>query len=234
MHNNLTVVYTKSLQDEMKYDGKTVLKYTIECPVLSSEHYQITLKKINDLHLKNALETEKFFRENLYNDAVDQYKYNVANNYPTKVLEGLVTYTITYNACCIISLYFDQYVYSGGAHGSTIRTAETWNLQSGSKLKLSELYKCSHGVKSYILSQVSAQIKKDPEPYFDNYDELIEKYYNENNFYCTPDGVIFFYQQIDIAPYSSGIREFLIPYDDCLIDPKTKCFLHHYNINYNK
>ncbi|MEA4987263.1 MAG: RsiV family protein, partial [Anaerovorax sp.] len=67
------------------------------------------------------------------------------------------------------------------------------------------------------------QIKKEPEIYFDDYETLVVETFNPKNFYCTPEGVVVYYLQYDIAPYSSGIREFLIPYGDCVIDPIKMC-----------
>ena len=57
--------------------------------------------------------------------------------------------------------------------------------------------------------------------YFENYKELINKTFNPNSFYCTPEGISVYYQQYDIAPYSSGIREFLMPYTYCVKNPET-------------
>ncbi|HWQ73960.1 MAG TPA: RsiV family protein, partial [Syntrophomonas sp.] len=56
-----------------------------------------------------------------------------------------------------------------------------------------------------------------------NYEELVEQTFDVNNFYCTPQGVVVYFQQYDIAPYASGIREFLLPYNRCIIDPARKC-----------
>jgi hypothetical protein len=91
-------------------------------------------------------------------------------------------------------------------------------------LKLAQLVRCPPNYKTYILNIVKEQIEQDPSIYFEDYEKLISQTFNKNNFYCTPDGIIVYYQQYDIAPYSSGIREFLIKYNNCVIDPKQTCY----------
>jgi hypothetical protein len=124
---------------------------------------------------------------------------------------------------CILSLYFDQYEYTGGAHGNTVRYSLTWNWERYNKIKLSQLFRCSLEYKAYIFRRVKAQILKEPDIYFPEYEKLIVETFNEESFYCTPKGIVVYYQQYDIAPYSSGIREFLIPYTDCVINPIKLC-----------
>ncbi|HCF50858.1 MAG TPA: DUF3298/DUF4163 domain-containing protein, partial [Syntrophomonas sp.] len=77
--------------------------------------------------------------------------------------------------------------------------------------------------KTYIKKKIIEQIRENPDIYFDNYEELVEQTFNINSFYCTSQGVVVYFQQYDIAPYASGIREFLLPYNKCIIDPVRKC-----------
>jgi hypothetical protein len=47
---------------------------------------------------------------------------------------------------------------------------------------------------------------------YDDYKPLIIKNFDKSSFYLSPEGITIYYQQYDIAPYSSGIAEFTIPY----------------------
>ena len=212
------------IKDDLKYDGVTLLTYKIDYPEFQSSFYQLSLVSINKYYKTKALEYQKYCENELFNMAVEQYKDDIKNNFPVRVYEALVVYKLTYNMGCIISLYFDQYEFTGGAHGNTIRSSQTWNLQKFSQIKLSELFGCSIDYKTYILKQVEEQIQKDTSIYFEDYEKLIVETFNEDSFYCTPEGIVVYYQQYDIAPYSSGIREFLIPYTNCVINPIKKCF----------
>ena len=224
MEKSIVTVNTIVIEDDMKYNGETVLTYKIEYPEFKSSQYQMSIVAINTFYKKKALEYQNYCKNELFKTAVEQYKDDIENNFPVHVFEALVVYKLTYNMACIISLYFDKYEYTGGAHGNTVRYSQTWNLQKYSKITLSQLFNCSLDYKEYILRQVEEQIKKDPSIYFDEYEKLIAETFNEDSFYCTPQGIVVYYQQYEIAPYSSGIREFLIPYTNSVLDPIKKCF----------
>ncbi len=213
------------IQDNMKYNDEIVLTYKIEYPQFSSMYYIKSLNAINKYYFNKAVEIQRYYKKALYKSAVEQYIYSKQNDFPIRVYEGLVQYQVTYNMACIISLYFDNYMYLGGAHGNTVRTSETWNLQTNSRIKLNELFECQLDYKTYILNQVIKEIKKDPSIYFEDYEKLTIETLNVENFYCIPKGIVIYFQQYDIAPYSSGIREFLILYTDCVINPFKKCHM---------
>jgi hypothetical protein len=61
---------------------------------------------------------------------------------------------------CIISLWFDRYEFTGGAHGNTVRTAQTWNLQSCVTLKLSELALCPSDYMTCVLPRLKNRSRK--------------------------------------------------------------------------
>lgn len=218
-----TTFNTMVISEEMKYDGVTVLNYRIEYPEFVSDTYKKSIKAVNQFYKGEALALQYNFRTKLYQMAVDQYLYDIENGFPVHVFEALQIFKVTYNKACIISLYFDNYRYTGGAHGATVRTSQTWNLKTGQLIKLRELYRCSGNYKSYIKEKIIEQIRENPDIYFENYEELVAQTFDVSNFYCTPQGVVVYFQQYDIAPYASGIREFLLPYNRCIIDPARKC-----------
>ena len=62
---------------------------------------------------------------------------------------------------------------------------------------------------------LAVRFKPEPVSYthlFDDYPELLRSTFQAGNFYLTPEGIVIYYQQYDIAPYSSGITEFLLPF----------------------
>lgn len=223
---SLVVVNNFMIEDKMEYNGETVLSYKIEYPQFISVHYEQSLKAINRYYLKKAYSIQRYYRSKLYKLAVEQYIYSKENNFPIRIYEGITEYKITYNMACVISLFFDNYIYSGGAHGNTERTSDTWDLQRNKKFRLSEFFGCSLDYRNYIFQHIKTQVQKEPVIYFDDYEKLILENFKAQNFYCTPKGIVLYYQQYDIAPYSSGIRKFLIPYTDCVINPYKICNLH--------
>ncbi|MBE5967193.1 MAG: DUF3298 and DUF4163 domain-containing protein [Lachnospiraceae bacterium] len=204
------------LQQDLYYKGSKVMSYTIKYPEFQSDTFPILADKLNLLYRTKAYRYEKSTVSNLYQQAMVEYEYSVKNNFPIREYEAYVDYTITYHQNCTLSLYFDQYEYTGGAHGMTTRTSDTWNLQQSRKLEGKDLFLLPKKDITYITDiikqQIAEQIASGADIYFEDYTHLVTDYFNPNNFYLTEEGAVFYYQQYDIAPYSSGIRTFLIPY----------------------
>lgn len=65
-----------------------------------------------------------------------------------------------------------------------------------------------HSWKKSIEGQIIGQLKTVPQSYFDDCAKLVSKTLNLNSFYLTPEGVVLYFQQYDIAPYAAGFPEF--------------------------
>ncbi len=222
MDSNVTVNKIE-IVDELKFNGETLLNYRIEYPEFVSDCYLKSLLKVNKFYRDRAIAFQRYCQNELFEMAVEQYNDDIVNGFPIRAFEALLTYEVTYLRSCIISVYFDRYEYTGGAHGNTIRDSQTWDLWKCGLISLRQLVRCSPDYKTYILAEVNSQIQDNPDIYFDNYNELINKTFNASSFFCVPEGIVVYYQQYDIAPYSSGIREFLLPYTYCVKDPSNLC-----------
>lgn len=220
---NIVSVKKCVICDALKYNGEILLTYRIEYPEFCSSCFKACLRRINMFHKRKALDYQKYCSSELFGMAIEQYRYDIENGYPVRMFEAMVVYEVTYLRSCIISVFFDRYQFTGGAHGNTVRTSQTWNLRECELLELEQLVRCEPDYKTYILTAVKAQIEKEPEIYFENYEDLIAETFNKRSFYCKPQGLMVYYQQYDIAPYSSGIREFLIPYTCCVLNPIKLC-----------
>ena len=93
---------------------------------------------------------------------------------------------MTYNQDCIFSLFSEQYTFTGGAHGSTLRTSETWDAQSGRKMTLSDFYQNNpsyiQDIQNWIQFEIAERLKANPGTYFDNYQELLQKFLPSGEF----------------------------------------------------
>ena len=116
---------------------------------------------------------------------------------------------------CLTSLYTEQYSYMGGAHGSTVRQSDTWDFTTGNKVQLGDFYPHDRlfreKIQRWIEQQVSIRLKTEPATYFDDYAKLIQNTFNPDSFYLSPGGVVIYFQQYDIAPYATGLPEFVLP-----------------------
>lgn len=207
-----------TLEEQMFYNKAMVLSYRIEYPQFCSPQYNVAAARISRCCKSRALAFQRYCRQCLYQQAVRQYEDSIANNDPLRPLEAVLTCEVPLNEKCACSLFFDKYQYTGGAHGNTIRCADCWNIQNGQCVMLRDLFDPGICYRDYviacILGQIRQQIAACNNVYFDNYEENVKKYFNECQFYLTEEGIVCFFQQYDIAPYSSGMPEFLIPYSN--------------------
>ena len=97
-----------------------------------------------------------------------------------------------------------------------MRTSQTWRLPRGYILPLKALFSPRFDYRAYIINTIIKEIElqnaSGESVYFEDYIENVNRTFNEDSFYLTSKGIIIYFQQYDIAPYSTGIPEFLIPY----------------------
>lgn len=204
------------LKGVMDYKNQKLLSYDIAYPQFASDKYKAFINKLNIYYKADASLYQKFHVLKLFQMAIDDYEYATKNEFPVRVYEVVVKYELTYNQDCVISLYIDRYEYTGGAHGMTHRSADTWSLDKGRRMSLSDFFPNQKDYTEQIIKAINNQIKEDIEKgnnyYFDDYENLVRENFNERNFYIVPEGVTIFFQLYEIAPYSSGIMTFLIPF----------------------
>lgn len=212
MNEHPIIINRLSLTGELRYQNTTLLTYQIDYPKMESVRYARTTASINQFYQTDATEFEKYCRLELYPDALNQFHYSQETALTMIPYEAMVTYKVTYNANGIVSLYFDRYLFTGGAHGTTKRYSDTWDLKTGRRLKLKDFYPAGTDYKALLLAEISCQISRAPDQFFEYYRKLLQESFNASDFYMTDEGIVIYFQQYDIAPYASGIPQFLIPF----------------------
>lgn len=205
-----------TLENEIKYKDDVILTYKIQYPHFSSNKFSRTTGILNAFYKKKAENFLKYIQTDLMKSAIEDYENSIKNGYPVHQYEADLVYTESYNQRNIVSLYMDQYEYTGGAHGSTVRTSEVWNMIHGNQIPLSVFFPNNPNyiadIERVIIGQITNQIKTGEDYYFDDYAQLVKHTFNPDSFYLIPGALVFYFQQYDIAPYSSGILEFQIPF----------------------
>ena len=205
----MLVIENKVLSKSLMYKGNIILNYKINYPFIRG------FDKFNLYNYNKAIKLKEYAETKLFEEAKEINDYNKQNGYPIMVYEVVLNYTITYNEYDILSLYYDEYIFSGGAHGNTIRTSQTWNMQNRQMLDLKDFYRNNPNYVSEIITQKNDKIKNDIDDgnniYFEDYCCLTSSNFKVENYYLSKDGkIVIYYQQYDIAPYSSGIITFNI------------------------
>lgn len=212
-------VQKETLSDTLYYNQISMLSYKINYPYFKTSipgtSSDLNLDPLNLYYQEKAELLVHYCKQTLYPMAVSQYKEN-----PSFVPYEIVRdYTVTYMGDCCLSLYTDIYIFTGGAHGNTVRFSNTWNLSDGSILFLKDFFSQNpnyeDAISQSIVRTINRQIKTpdsgNSTAYFENAAANVSKSFNPNNFYLTPNGIVVYFQQYDIAPYSSGMPTFLIP-----------------------
>lgn len=209
---------------EMQTFQRTYLFDHIEIMTLSIKYPFVILNKdssaqavINNQIIMEVNEFYRYASTVLYNEAIKSYSYAKESDFPFNPYEAIMEYVITYNDNCFLSYYSDQYTYTGGAHGITNRDSHTFELVSGTTIPLYCYFKSGINFRQLliqtIIQQANDRLEDNPGIYFEDYENLILTSFDENHYFLTPEGLSIYFLQYAIAPYSTGIVVFTIPYE---------------------
>lgn len=210
----MQTVTQRTLENTMYYKDIPVFIYKINYPCFTTSCSIEAGRAINLYYMNMAANTELYCRTVLFPQAVNDKGY-IQDGRPFNSYTLNVDYKITFNSGCFTSLYTDTYTYMGGAHGETKRTSDTWDFNKGTKLHLGDIYALTPASFNYLLlsfeQQIADRLKANPGSYFDDYKSLMRNTFNINSFYVRPGSGVIYFQQYDIAPYSTGLPEFYFP-----------------------
>lgn len=209
-------IIRRTIQKPFIYDSTVVLTADLAYPEIRLQRNPVAQARINRQARREALQFFDHAKRTLYPDAIAEYKESQSQGFPFRPYETVMDYTITLNQGCTLSMYVDQYTYTGGAHGGTYRFSDTFSLRTGRRIRLRDLFPHSPDYRREALQQVlkraDARYKEDPNIFFEDYRTLIVKNFDPDSFFLTQSGVNVYYQQYEIGPYASGIIVFEIPY----------------------
>lgn len=113
----------------------------------------------------------------------------------------------------LVSIPILTYSFTGGAHGMTFLESTNIDLITGKLLNLQDLFLPGYDYMEVIRAMVVRQMEADPSPYFA--ESLTEvTIAPDHSYYLTDQGIVICFGLYEIAPYSSGIQEFLIPFTE--------------------
>jgi predicted Zn-dependent protease len=119
-------------------------------------------------------------------------------------------YNVQLNQKGLLSILFELYYYTGGAHGNTVFDSLSIDLNTGEVYKFNDLFNPKH---NYIPGLNEIAIKKATEsgvPLLNEYKGLTE----DQKFYLTPSSIVLYYQLYEYTPYAYGRFEIKIPYKE--------------------
>ena len=222
--NEIFNIQTKEINEDSEFFKADIkypyLKVKQQCLYKQNTHnreIEIINKTISDDILKFKEEIKVYSKS-----YKDEYEKNPNKDEYTKYkYEAYTNYEIKYNKNNIISIPVVYYQFTGGAHGMSELKTYNYDLVKGKEIQLKDLFKEDCRYKDIINKEIQDNIEKNQQDYFKGYDGF--KGISENQkFYIEENGIVVYFGQYEIAPYSTGIPEFKIPWDkisDCLKKP---------------
>lgn len=120
---------------------------------------------------------------------------------------ALMKYEVRYQSDKLLSFTVINYMFAGGAHGSSLQQGFTYDLATGERLAFADLYCFDEIARQSIDRQIKDQIDQKEIPIFQPYSGVSDK----PSFFINHQGQpVIFFQQYEIGPYSIGIQEFVV------------------------
>lgn len=197
----IRIVFPKITFDEDKDVENSINNYTMKIllePVFDEKDLESIEAKMDNF----INEYSNFARE--FPEAIQQWEYEIVGS--VKTLED--------NFLC---LEYSSYSYLGGAHPNSTTFYANFNLITGKKINLDDLF-----IKNYFheLNNIAEvefrrfnRLNEDDDLdeagfWFDN-----NRFKLNDNYALTAEGIIFYYNNYEIAPYVFGPSELTIPYE---------------------
>lgn len=115
----------------------------------------------------------------------------------------------------VVSFLFDEYYYTGGAHGTAIRKGLSFR-SDGSELHFADLSPDPEGLKSFCADQMAEKSRSAEyaqHSFHYDYQLTLPNLVRDGNWYLSEEGLVIVANPYDIAPYAFGCIEFTIPYE---------------------
>ena len=175
-----------------KYMGKSVRKVSPD----------VILLAMKQIYVDNYIKTN----ESIYKETL-----GASFNW-----ESLKFMDVVLNRSDLLAFYIEQYAFTGGAHGLQTRDYTVVNLHSGRPISLKEIFSADYEAaltdiltkKARKMHNINADKKLTDSGFF------VESIKPTNNFYITINGIGFFYNHYEIAPYSNGPEDIFIPFSE--------------------
>ncbi|UII27466.1 DUF3298 and DUF4163 domain-containing protein [Fulvivirga maritima] len=218
--NDYTKEYGKCDTDTSAYCTRILLNY----PEFDTEEHPSQATAINEQIESYVL--NQFFPDTVENKSIAMFVEGFIEDYK-EVKEAFgeafgwyakINGKVLRNDSISVTIELTADIYTGGAHGSFDLHYLNFNPSTGDLIDFESLFEPNYSTKlNEIVEQKFRETYK-IEPGTDLGDEGYEfedgLYYNINNFALLEDGIKFYYNSYEIAPYAKGPSEVFVSYAD--------------------
>lgn len=176
--------------------------------VFGNSQRQVSIPRVQDLPDKNIeKQMNRHIKEAVLQLMKEQEQYQTVDG----VQEVLAGYEIKNNQRRILSLTLFNYTYTYPmAHGMTLMTSLTFNLQTGQLYTLKSLFESESNYVKLLSEQVEQQITAKELPLLEPFTTIKP----EQSFYLADKTLVLYFQIYEITPYYVGIPTFPILIED--------------------
>ncbi len=168
-------------------------------------------EKLNDTFLKNNINSIGYIREayGYIKELKEQQKKDQEEVSSIGVsLESFFDYNFSGN---IMSLIFNSYDYTGGAHGMAYKDSFTVNTKTNEiYYNFGSLFNSSSNYKKVILEKINKLIDKEKDMYFDDAKKTVAARNSDYKFYIDGDKLVIYFGLYELRPYAGGMSVFEI------------------------
>lgn len=211
-----------------------ILEYSYEIPLVYIEGRDAANAAINE-HVAAIAETFQTGNDygygmgsglNMFLEmATDNYTYIV--NSGEEFLTMLYSYGQTVKVARadekILSLRYNTYSFTGGAHGNYVDSAYVFDTETGERITLDMLSADSEALRSFLVDYMLSLYETDEGGYYSqrisedilfgtSLKDAITALLREQSWYLGEEGLVIFSDIYELGPYAAGICEFVVPY----------------------
>ena len=132
-----------------------------------------------------------------YNDEYRPYPY-----------EGIVDFEVKLNQGGLLSIAIVNYSFTGGAHGMTIHDYINLDLTTGKTIAFRQLFDTDAELER-VAEVINQRVAQEPQGFFIDVFTL-DRFSEDQGFYLQDTQAVVCFGLYDLAPYASGIQEFII------------------------
>lgn len=220
-----TVAYSYLSIDRFINFGKDTTKINIRYPSLSEAPLKDSVQKaildgiIGSDSISKSLED---YANSFISDYASYHKEEFSNHFPWEMNIDISVATNTKNHFCIVA---NEYEYMGGAHPNGYVIYSNFDRATGSIVGLGSIFE--NGTKEKLTS-IAEKLFRTQQNIADGttladagYFTLVEegeegKFFLNQNFLIEKEGIRFYYNKYEMAPYSSGSSDVFISWENAL------------------
>lgn len=124
-----------------------------------------------------------------------------------------ITWDEKYNKNGFLSVVEEEYVYTGGAHGTTTRTPQNIDITGGRTVQLKDLF-LDDGYVNTLNRLINERLSSDSEEYKELWEKPEIKDSHQTDFYIEDGKLVIFFQPYELSYYARGFVEFPLPLEE--------------------